>query len=283
MTKQGIIYCLLSVLLAVYLLFAVAIANSNAAVAPCRGVDINVERNAMSSFVTAADINAELDSVAFKAPGTPILGIDIQNLEDRLNALSTVERANCWRTTSDRLVIDVVPVVPVARVFDPSGSYYINRSGKHLTASTQYQIDVPVVVRDRIDGRKAETVIPLLEEIAGNTVWNRLVTAVRIDRRGDIIIVPSISGHVVNFGTPDNAADKFRRLFAFYRQVLPVKGWNCYDTISVKFAGQVVGKIRPGSIKTAGNEFRNEDFEEILNEETILSDSVKPTEIKPKI
>ncbi len=283
MTKQGIIYCLLSVLLAVYLLFAVAIANSNAATAPCRGVDINVERNAMASFVTPADINAELDSVAHKAPGTPILGIEIQQLENRLNALSTVERANCWRTASDRLIIDVVPVVPVARVFDPAGSYYINRSGKHLTANIRYQIDVPVIVRDRVDGRGAETVIPLLDEIAANPLWNRLVTAIRIDRRGDVIIVPAISGHVVNFGTPDNANDKFRRLFAFYREVLPVKGWNCYDTISVKFAGQIIGNIRPGSLHIAVNEFRNEDFEEILNEETIMSDSIKPSEIKPKI
>ena len=34
--------------------------------------------------------------------------------------------------------------------------------------------------------------------------------------------------------------NKFNRIKTFYKEVMPVKGWNYYDTISVKWRGQVV-------------------------------------------
>ena len=58
------------------------------------------------------------------------------------------------------------------------------------------------------------------------------------------MLVPIIRGQIINFGTPDNFDNKFRRLRRMYTEVLPVKGWNNYDTISVKWSGQIVATRR---------------------------------------
>lgn len=284
LTKRGITLCLLSVVLFIYLLIALSASHSMAAEAPCNGVRINVSQNEMSQFVTAADIDHELNGIQTKAQTLPASEIDLRDIEQHLGRLSFVENVNCLRLANDMISIDVVPLIPVARVFDNSGSYYINRAGKHLQASPRYQIDVPVlIVEDSIPDLPG--VIGLLDQINGNDKWSQLVSALKIDREGDIFIIPSIRGHIVNIGDAGNFDNKMSRLFAFYKEVLDVKGWNYYDTVTVKFANQVIGRIVPGKMR---QRVINEDdlqYEEgdididIINQR----DSVQVKDIKPKI
>lgn len=203
----------------------------------------------MSPFVTPDDIDHELDGIVASADSMAAASYNLREMELRLGALSIIENVNCRRLANDVIAIDVVPMIPVARVFDNHGSYYINRAGKHLQASARYQIDVPVIITDNDSLTNADEIIPLLDRITENKMWSQLVSALKVDRGGDIFIVPAVSGHIVNIGDGSNIDDKMTRLFAFYNQVLDVKGWNYYDTISVKFANQVIGKIVPGRLR----------------------------------
>lgn len=285
LTKRGITLCILSLLLTVYLVIALATSQGLAAEAPCTGVKISVSQNEMSQFVTPEDIDHELGGIVASADSMPAAGYNLRDMEQLLGSLSIIEEANCRRLSDDAIAIDVVPMVPVARVFDRNGSYYINKAGKHLQASARYQIDVPVVIADNDSLTNAGEIIPLLERIEQNKTWSQLVSALKVDRNGDIFIVPSVSGHIVNIGDGSNIDDKMTRLFAFYNQVLDVKGWNYYDTISVKFANQVIGKIVPGKLRkntfdSEDLQYENEDIDiGIINER----DSVNVADIKPKI
>lgn len=285
LTKRGITLCLLSLMLTLYLVIALATAQGIAAEAPCNGVRISVSQNAMSPFVTPDDIDHELGGIVASADSMAAASYNLREMELRLGALSIIENVNCRRLANDVIAIDVVPMIPVARVFDNHGSYYINRAGKHLQASARYQIDVPVIITDNDSLTNADEIIPLLDRITENKMWSQLVSALKVDRNGDIFIVPAVSGHIVNIGDGSNIDDKMTRLFAFYNQVLDVKGWNYYDTISVKFANQVIGKIVPGRLRKNVIDdddlsFEDEDIDiEIINQR----DSVNVADIKPKI
>lgn len=285
LTKRGITLCILSLMLTVYLVIALATSQGIAAEAPCTGVRISVSQNQMSQFVTPEDIDHELGGITASADSMAASAYNLKNIEQRLGTLSIIEDVNCRRLANDVIAIDVVPMIPVARVFDRNGSYYINKAGKHLQASARYQIDVPVVITDNDSLDNAGEIIPLLERIDENKTWSQLVSALKVDRNGDIFIIPAVSGHIVNIGDGNNIDDKMTRLFAFYNQVLDVKGWNYYDTISVKFANQVIGKIVPGRLRknpvdTEGLEYEDEDIDiDIINQR----DSVNVADIKPKI
>ena len=54
-------------------------------------------------------------------------------------------------------------------------------------------------------------------------------------------MIPVVGRHVVKLGDGNNIDQKFKRLFAFYEQVLNRTGFDHYKTIDVRFAGQVVG------------------------------------------
>ena len=285
LTKRGITLCILSLALTLYLVIGLATSHGMAAEAPCNGVNIRVLQNAMSPFVTPEDIDHELGGIVASADTTTVTTYNLRDIEHRLGGLSIIESVNCQRLANDVIAIDVVPMVPVARVFDNRGSYYINKAGKHLLASSRYQIDVPVIIVDNDSLPNASEIIPLLDRINANASWSQLVAALKVDRRGDIYIVPSVSGHIVNIGNASNIEDKMKRLFAFYNQVLDVKGWNYYDTISVKYANQVIGRVVPGKLRKdtfddTDLSFENEDIDiDVINER----DSIDISTLKPKV
>lgn len=285
LTKRGITLCILSLMLAVYLVVALVTSQSIAAEAPCNGVQISVSQNEMSQFVTPDDIDHELGGITALADSATAASFNLRDIEMRLRGLSIVEDVNCRRLSNDVIAIDVVPMVPVARVFDNNGSYYINKAGKHLQASARYQLDVPVVITDNDSLTNAAEIIPLLQRIGENKTWSQLVSALKVDRNGDIFIIPAVSGHIVNIGDGSNLDNKMSRLFAFYNQVLDVKGWNYYDTISVKFANQVIGKVVPGRLRRNAPDDDDLSYEDEDIDIDIISqrDSVTAADIKPKI
>lgn len=284
MTKRGITGCILTLIMVAYLAISIVISNRMAAEAPCEGVVISVKENSMSRFVTPEDIDLELHNITSAADSMNASQFNLTAIEKALSKIDNIESANSYRRADDVIAIDVVPMIPVARVFAPGGSYYVNRSGKHLVANVRYQIDVPVIVGD-FNGHEQDLpgVLGLIERINENDAWRALVSTYKISPNRDIMIVPTISGHYINFGDTLTIDDKFRRLSAFYSKVLPAKGWNYYDTISVKFAGQIVGHIAPGKRPGNTNEFKDEDYVEEIEVDAMVGETTSIDDIKPKL
>lgn len=247
LSRSNIICCILSILLTGYLVAALILSGSMSAeaTAPASApVRIIVEGSDSTSFVTRREVAAIVRDYFTGSTVTPAK-INTMEIENTLNSIDNIESARCTRRSDDRIWIEVVPMQPVARIFDDSGSYYINREGKRLTASLRYRCDVPVIT-GRLGGRQtAARLMPLLDDIRTNTRHGELVSALNLEPDGDVIIIPPLRGHVINFGDPSaDIGNKFDRLVTMYRDILPVKGWDYYDTLSVKFSGQVVASRR---------------------------------------
>lgn len=239
--KLTLLWAILSVLLIVYMIVAFTITTRRAQESLCKGVDIVVHDQGGLKFVTVDDISHEIRNENNQYLAKKVGEINTHKIETRLNAIDKIERANCVFFNNSRLRIDVMPLVPVARVFDDKGSYYINREGKKMLADPRYRVDVPIVVGNFDKQFPAVSILPLLSYISNDPTWNSLVSSVKISPKNrDIIIVPMIKGHVINFGDTTMIENKFARLKTMYKEVLPVKGWTYYDTISVKWRGQVV-------------------------------------------
>lgn len=235
----------------VYLAMALLFTNDMAARDLCRGFDIVVEQNAASrNFVTPGEICNLLAEWHLDSTTLPLSEIPLHTIETKLNSVSNIEDAQVFPLADNRVRINVTPMIPVARVFDSYGrSHYINREGKRLTANARFRLDVPVVTGSFDAEHQPKILIPLLERIANDPAWNALVAQVTVEpRTHDILLVPMIRRHVINLGDTSAIDSKLARAMTMYSKVLPVKGWNYYDTISVKWGGQVVATRRQKSI-----------------------------------
>ncbi len=270
MTKDGIIKCLMTLILVVYLVFAISFTSHLASIDTFKGVEINVRDNMSRKFVSAADIDMELDSISGWITSLSHDSLDTYQIEKRLTEKDNLEKANCVVLNDGSLRIDVVPMIPVARVFDNSGyNYYINRGGKKMKASIRYSMDVPVITGNFTGRNTPELAFPLLDYLNTDPDMAAFTSSINIARNSDVILVPSIKGHVVNMGDSTDLPNKIARLKVFYKKVLPVKGWEYYDTISVKWRGQVVAKRRDK--RPEYNELRVEEHIDLDDESTMLT------------
>ncbi len=244
MTKKSVLSCILSLILLAYMVVSISWAVESAQGSLCSGVTILVD-SAGSKFVSVKDIAREMDVSSGKYDNARLGTLNTDSIETRLNKNDKIETANCVILSDGRLLVEVVPMLPIARFFENGESFYINRDGKRITADRTYHMDVPLVIAERGDSTFSDTsLIPLLNAIKSDSTWNALVSAIKITPNRDIIIIPMIRGHVINFGDTSNVQNKLARLRTMYKKVFPAKGWDYYDTLSVKWSGQVVATRR---------------------------------------
>lgn len=239
-TVRKWIYPVATVLLAAYVVIAVSASRETDRSLPYSGVSIEVVDSACTGFITAADVDRALGGLKERVRTTPRGRINMLVLQRQLEALPAIESAHCCALNNGRLSLRVVSMQPVVRVFDGDRSYYVNASGKIIPASAGRHVDVPVVSGHFDSGADVTALLPMFRFIHGNPGYDALVTSVTVNGRGDIIVVPAVRGHVINLGDTSQIADKFARLSTFYHQVMPVKGWQYYDTLSVKWRGRLV-------------------------------------------
>ena len=215
----------------------------------CTHVDVEVINADSTAFVTPQGVLSDLKGQGIKLEGKHMSEIDASDIEEALKLSPYLENADIVKCQNGRLLIRVSQLVPVLRVFDGNNSYYVNRMGKRMAANRYYHCDVPVV-QGHFSKRYPETrLLPLIDYVENDSLLHSLVTMYIVRDTNNIILVPSISGHVVNIGNVSGLDNKFAKLKLFYREVMPQRGWNTFDTISVKWNHQVVATRRTKAVQ----------------------------------
>lgn len=268
-----------SIILAAYLAVALTVTAGEGDDGMCSGVKIEVEpTEGANGFVTCGEIAAELDSFPVRATQVPLASVNTQAMRRRLLALDKLEDASVVRYTDGSIRVWVKPIVPVARVFDGPESYYINRSGKRVKAGARFRKNVPLI-QGHFDAADSAftplSLLPLLDHIAADSLWNNYVTMIRVESPTDIILVPAIREHVVNLGDLTDIPLKLGRLRRFYSEVLATQGWEKYDTLSLKWRGQLVAKKRHRRAPQLPVRDYDED-EAVSIDAMLVADSVAP-------
>ncbi len=280
MEKTSVIRCLLAVALTVYLVMALVLCSDMAASARCAGFDIAVnDAPGQPGFVTESEIQRLLKEWKLDNAAGPAAKVNTRAIEERLNAVPNIESATVQRMPDNKIRVRVTPMVPVARIFNSKGaSYYINRDGKRLTANSRYRIDVPIIAGDFDKNHPATAILPLVERLENDPDWKAIVSHYRVDPSSrDIILVPMIRGHVINLGDTSALDSKLARVMTMYRKVLPLKGWEYYDTLSVKWGGQCVATRRDKVIPQSMILFDQEGEAETDNIDAMLVSTASDT------
>jgi len=241
--KRLIQYSIL-VILAVALTVGILWAREKSRGELCTAVDVEVVNADSTSFVTPQGVLTDLKSQGIKIVGKHMGDINASDIEEALKVSPYLENADIVKCQNGKVLIRVSQLVPVLRVFDGEESYYLNKAGKRMAATTYYHCDVPVVQGHFTRKYPATRLLPLIDYVESDSLLHSLVTMYQVRDTNNIILIPDISGHVVNIGNADGFENKFAKLKLFYREVLPKRGWNTYDTISVKWNHQIVATRR---------------------------------------
>lgn len=247
----------------------------------CNGIEIVVVDSLEQKFVTVAELRNELGRLPSIAEKTPLDRINTDSLQRMLSVIDKIENARVERLTNGVIRITVEPMRPVARVFDGSHSYYINKDGKKISAEARYFVDVPVIQGHFTDSAFTPlTLLPLMDYVASSERWSKVVSLIKADSPRDVLLIPAMKGLVFNLGEPADFTSKFDRFDRMVSEVIPRKGWGYYDTISVKWAGQIVA-TRADKIAHRTDSVVEEDDELVDVSTMIAGENIAPGQSLP--
>ncbi len=261
-------------LLLAYSVWVVIWAHAEASRHVCRNIDIAVDARPPMDSITRQGVLDVMKLYPSRIIGVPIDQIDTRAIERYLDNLNTFETVNCMVSGAGTIHIQVSPMIPVMRVFFGDSSYYINKDGKTIASNAEFFSDVPVVSGNFNHRFRPQDVLPLVRFVESDSIMSDLTSMIVANSPHNLLIVPKVTGHVVNFGDTTRLLDKRNALLLFYHRVMPHKGWELYDTISVKYRGQVIATRRD---KTRPAQPVDSVPEEDIDEATLQGTSILAT------
>ena len=178
---------------------------------------------------------------------TPAAMLNLHGMEQAIKADPWVAGAQVYIDNDGILQVYVTQRIPVARIFQKdTKSYYLDTtlSIMPLSASNIYYTtvitNVPELKNDSAGWVLRKNIITLVRTLQADTFWNAQVAEVVVDSLGQFDLLPVIGDQKILLGDATNINTKLNNLFAFYTNILNRIGWDKYDVLDVRFAGQVV-------------------------------------------
>jgi cell division protein FtsQ len=201
-------------------------------------------------FVDKGDVRNVLDFIGGKLVGKSMKEFDLSKMEDSLESNPWVSSAELYFDNNRVLHVKVEEREPIARVFTAKGnSFYIDTTLTRLPLSEKFTPRLPVFTgfpSEKTKWKGSDSILlNQMKDISlfleADSFWMAQIDQIDINPQKQFVMVPKVGEHTILFGDGADAAKKFRKLYAFYDEVMSKTGWNQYSTVHVGFRGQVVG------------------------------------------
>lgn len=215
----------------------------------CRKIDVKIENEEDGLFLEKRDIE-QLINQERNYVGEKIENIPLKKLEFRIKNNKFVERVHVQKGIKGTLIAKIKQSRPIARIIDKDSSYYIGSKGEILPFITKHTARVVVITGEGVSSlfskkvltKQDSSFVQFLQYFEQDVFFKKQIASVNYLKSGEAIIYPQITKQAIEFGDLTQIEDKFKRLKIFYKKILPYKGWNTYESISVKFKGQIICK-----------------------------------------
>ncbi len=233
------------IVIAAYLVLAISAFNEPAEKATvCSEVKIDIDNGISEGFLDNAQVKLLLQRNKLYPLAKPMEDISARNIEETLRKNPFVESAECYKTQTGHVCIQLKQRMPVVHVMANSGdNYYVDTHGSVLP-ETRYASDM-VIATGWITHKYAKNqLLQVANIILNDKFWHNQTEQLNVLFDGSMELVPRVGDHIVYLGQPVDVEKKLERLRKFYLYGLNQAGWNKYSHISVEFDNQIICKKR---------------------------------------
>lgn len=228
----------------IYLVLAVTAFNDpdEAMAKECTEVEIDIEEESMEGFLNPGEVKKLLTQHKLYPLSQPMSSISPRKMEETLQKSPFVEKAECYKTLSGHVCINIKQRIPVVRIMSDNGdNYYLDNHG-NIMPEAGYATDI-LIATGHISKKYAQNVLSkIANHIVSNTFWKNQTVQLNVLTNGTLEMVPRVGDHIVFLGSPTNIDNKLERLRKFYIYGLNKAGWNKYSYINVEFNNQIICK-----------------------------------------
>lgn len=182
--------------------------------------------------------------------GTELARLEVERMERALEADPFVLNAETYIDQKNLLHVRVTQREPVLRVLDNNGgNYYLDKHGKKMPPSKNFAARVLVATGNiapyntEFQKKKRTTLkdlFALTQTLLADEFLASFIQQIHVNNAGEFVLVPLVGDQKIVLGSVRKLEDKLQRLKIFYREGMPYTGWRVYETINLKYNGQVV-------------------------------------------
>lgn len=216
-------------------------------------IDVQKGDNFLNPSYIKEQVYLKMDTLM----GKQLKTISLAEVEEIISSLDAVAKVAVYFNSKGELKADIVPKKVVFRLINREGiSVYLDDQGAIMPWMNLYTPKVPVIngylsTYDDPTKANAEEVVPeklqkdlyrLYQLITKDEFLNAQIAQLYVCEKGDVWMLPSIGKHKINLGKLEQLEHKINKLHVFYTKIIPVKGWETYTEVNLKFNQQIVCK-----------------------------------------
>jgi cell division protein FtsQ len=165
--------------------------------------------------------------------------LDLNKLEQKINKHDMIQRSEVFVSIDGVLKAVVTQKTPIARIFDGSGSFYIDSEGNRMPLSAVQTARVPIVLGE-MEAVKQEDLFALLLLVHNDDFLKKNITGIEILHGGSLKMTNRNYDYVIDFGKTVSVQRKFDNYKAFLQKAVQDTIIEQYKVINLKFTRQVV-------------------------------------------
>jgi cell division protein FtsQ len=165
--------------------------------------------------------------------------LDLNKLEKSISQQEMIQKADVFVSVDGVLKAVVKQKTPIGRVFDETGSFYLDYEGNSMPLSDNYTARVPLISGE-VTVVKKEKLSEVLKMIAEDDFLKKNIIGVQVLPNGSLMMANRNYDYQIDFGRTINIDRKFKNYKAFFQKAVLDSTLNKYKTINLKFTKQVV-------------------------------------------
>jgi len=176
--------------------------------------------------------NVSIDNILFN-------DFKIEDLEDMIQLHPGIKSVEVFNDQKGKVNIELEQKKAVVRIKSKLSDYYLDEFANKMQLSDNYTPRLLVVTGD-VNEENHQSIFDFVTEINNSEFWNAQLTQIHFKNNNDVILIPRVGNQKINFGKLENTTEKLYNLYQFYKIAMPVKGWQTYSDINLKFNNQIV-------------------------------------------
>ena len=223
-----------------YVIFAISTFSYKSDNQTCKRIQIVIKDSTRLRFITPKEVILFLEEEKLNPIGQNMRAVQTEEMEKVLKKQPRVKNAECFKTPSGTVRIEITQREPILRVMNIGRSYYVDKEGEIMPISSNFTAYVPIAT-----GAVNETFAkgPLYHFalfLRKNPFWNAQIEQIHVNYNEEIELIPRVGNQIILLGKFDNYEYKLNKLLSLYKNGFNRTGWNCYREINLKYDNQVI-------------------------------------------
>tara|TARA_B100000214_G_scaffold162254_1_gene116350 strand:+ start:3971 stop:4690 length:720 start_codon:yes stop_codon:yes gene_type:complete len=161
-----------------------------------------------------------------------------RELEKFLNNHPGIKKVEVFSNQKGFIDILIEPKKALIRIKSHIDDYYLDEFGEKMVLLDNYFPNL-IVATGIIYPHHHFGIYEFVKEINKSAFWNAQVTQIHFEKN-NIFLIPRLGNQKIQIGDFKNIMDRLENLYHLYKIAMPIKGWQTYSDINLKFNNQII-------------------------------------------